>query len=88
MWPQRWVGGDAGPRSVATRSGAPCGTFVSPLSYPLSETGLIIGVWFLIGIAVLIYLYARHASRLPEMRQVFADEPVTATAVATPGEGA
>jgi hypothetical protein len=29
-----------------------------------------------IGLAVLIYLYARHRSRLPEMQQVFADEPV------------
>jgi hypothetical protein len=29
---------------------------------------------------VLIYLYARHSSRLPEMRQVFADEPATAAA--------
>jgi amino acid transporter len=54
--------------------------FVSPLSYPISETGLIIGVWFLIGLGVLIYLYARHPARLPEMRQVFADEPVTAAA--------
>jgi hypothetical protein len=61
--------------------------FVSPLTYPISETGLITGVWFLIGLAVLIYLYARHASRLPEMRQVFADEPVADTA-ATPAEGA
>jgi amino acid transporter len=61
--------------------------FVSPLSYPDSEVGLIIGVWFLIGLAVLIYLYARHASRLPEMQQVFADEPVAATE-ATPAEGA
>ena len=58
--------------------------FVSPLTYPISETGLIIGIWLLIGLAVLIYLYARHASRLPEMSQVFADEPVAAT----PGEGA
>jgi hypothetical protein len=54
--------------------------FVSPLSYPDSEVGLIIGIWFLIGLGVLTYLYARHASRLPEMRQVFADEPVTAAA--------
>jgi hypothetical protein len=26
--------------------------------------------------AVLLYLYARHSSRLPEMKRVFADEPV------------
>jgi amino acid transporter len=50
--------------------------FVAPLSYPSSDTGLVIGVWFLIGIAVLLYLYARHPSRLPEMKRVFADEPL------------
>jgi hypothetical protein len=52
--------------------------FVAPLSYPISETGAIISGWYLIGLAVLIYLYARHPARLPEMRRVFADEPVTA----------
>jgi amino acid transporter len=59
--------------------------FVTPLSYPASETGLIIGIWFVIGLAVLAYLYARHPERLPEMKKVFSDdvppEPV-------PGEGA
>ena len=49
--------------------------FVTPLTYPSSETGLVIGVWYLIGIAVLGYLYVRHPARLPEMRRVFADEP-------------
>jgi hypothetical protein len=60
--------------------------FVSPLSYPVSETGLIIGVWYIIGLGVLIYLYARHSSRLPEMQQVFADEPAAATAGSLPGQ--
>jgi hypothetical protein len=32
--------------------------------------------WFLIGVAVLLYLYARHPGRLPEMKRVFADEPL------------
>jgi hypothetical protein len=42
-----------------------------------------------IGLVVLIYLYARHPSRLPEMRQVFADEPVAAAAGSVPSpEGA
>jgi hypothetical protein len=50
--------------------------FVSPLAYPVSETGLVIGIWYIIGLVVLIYLYARHPSRLPEMRQVFADADV------------
>jgi amino acid transporter len=60
--------------------------FVSPLTYPISETGLIIGIWYVIGIAVLIYLYSRHASRLPEMRQVFADEPVNVAAGSPAGQ--
>jgi amino acid transporter len=58
--------------------------FVTPLSYPASETGLIIGSWFVIGLGVLAYLCARHPERLPEMKKVFADdappasgEPVT-----------
>jgi amino acid transporter len=49
--------------------------FVSPLTYPVSETGLIIGTWYIIGVIALVYLYVRHASRLPLMQQVFADEP-------------
>ena len=57
--------------------------FVTPLSYPSSEAGLAIGIWYLIGIVVLIYLYARHPERLPEMKRVFADEPEPAAQPAT-----
>jgi hypothetical protein len=39
-----------------------------------------------IGLVVLIYLYARHPARLPEMRQVFSDEPVAATAGSVAGQ--
>ena len=49
--------------------------FVTPLSYPSSETGLAIGIWYVIGLVVLVYLYVRHPERLPEMKRVFADEP-------------
>lgn len=49
--------------------------FVTPLTYPSSKAGLVIGVWYLIGLAVLGYLSMRHPARLPEMRRVFADEP-------------
>jgi amino acid transporter len=52
--------------------------FVEPLHYPSSLTGLIIAIWFVLGIGALIYLYARHPERLPEMRRVFADEPAGA----------
>ncbi|WP_405163104.1 APC family permease [Nocardia sp. NBC_01499] len=49
--------------------------FVTPLTYPSSQAGLVIGVWYLIGVAVLVYLYRRHPARLSEMRRVFVDEP-------------
>ena len=52
--------------------------FAAPLSYPSSETGLAIGISYLIGIAVLLCLCTRHPSRLPEMKRVFADEPAGA----------
>ncbi|WP_225728223.1 MULTISPECIES: APC family permease [unclassified Nocardia] len=48
--------------------------FVTPLTYPSSAAGLIIGIWYLIGILVLGYLRVRHPERLPQMRRVFADE--------------
>jgi amino acid transporter len=63
--------------------------FVSPLSYPISETGLIIGIWFAIGVVVLIYLYVRHPARLPKMQQVFSDDAMPAAAGSPVGrEGA
>jgi hypothetical protein len=60
--------------------------FVSPLSYPISETGLIIGIWFAIGVVVLIYLYVRHPARLPKMQQVFSDDTVPAGAGSPVGQ--
>ena len=61
--------------------------FVTPLSYPSSETGLIIGIWFIIGLVVLAYLYARHPERLPEMKRIYADDalPPTSERVASGG---
>lgn len=60
--------------------------FVTPLTYPASETGLAIGIWYLIGLAVLGYLYARHRERLPEMKQVFADDGRPASEPVATGE--
>jgi hypothetical protein len=53
--------------------------FVTPLSYPASEAGLAIGIWYVIGLVVLAYLYARHPERLPEMKRVFADDALPPT---------
>jgi amino acid transporter len=56
-------------------------TFVTPLSYPASEAGLAIGIWYAIGLIVLAYLHLRHPERLPEMKRVFADDlPIQPTA--------
>ena len=57
--------------------------FVTPLSYPSSEAGLAIGIWYVLGLLVLAYLYARHPERLPEMKRVFADEPEPAAETVT-----
>jgi amino acid transporter len=62
--------------------------FVTPLAYPSSLTGPIIGVWFVIGLVVLAYLYARHPERLPEMKRVFADDGLPATDEPVPSGGA
>ena len=51
--------------------------FVAPPSYPASKTGLVISVWFLIGLGALIYLYVRHPERLPEMKRVFSDDELS-----------
>ncbi|HXW43523.1 MAG TPA: APC family permease [Streptosporangiaceae bacterium] len=45
--------------------------FVSPLPYPISEAGLAVGIWFLIGLGYLGYLLARHPRRISEMGEVF-----------------
>jgi hypothetical protein len=60
--------------------------FFPPLSYPVSETGLIIGSWYAIGVVVLIYLYVRRPSRLLKMQQVFSDAAVPAAAGSLAGQ--
>ncbi len=47
---------------------------MTPLSYPASEAGLAIGIWYVVGLIVLAYLYTRHPERLPEMKRVFSDD--------------
>ena len=45
--------------------------FVSPLPYPLSMAGIIVGIWFFIGIVYLGYLLACHPTRVKDMGKVF-----------------
>ena len=45
-----------------------------------------IGIWYLIGLAVLIYLYVRHPARLPKMQQVFSDDMAPTAAGSMAGQ--
>jgi amino acid transporter len=50
--------------------------FVSPLPWPLSSAGIAIGVWTLIGLIYLAYLYRAHPQRLQDTKKVFLEEEV------------
>ncbi len=50
--------------------------FVSPLPYPLSLAAVIIAVWYGIGLAYLIYIYARAPRRLDDMKRAFTEDDV------------
>lgn len=45
--------------------------FVSPLPYPISQAGLVVGIWFAIGIIYLAYLLRRHPACIHDMDKVF-----------------
>jgi amino acid transporter len=45
--------------------------FVSPLPYPLSLAGIVVVVWFVIGLFYLGYLLKRHPERVNKMSEVF-----------------
>lgn len=45
--------------------------FVSPLTYPLSLAGIIIGAWYGIGVVLLIYFSVRHPERIRDTAKVF-----------------
>ena len=45
--------------------------FVSPLPYPISYAGLVVGIWFLIGLIYLAYLLRRYPERVRDMDKVF-----------------
>jgi amino acid transporter len=48
--------------------------WVSPLPYPLNRAGLVVGIWFAIGIVFLIYLQAKHPERIRETGRIFLDD--------------
>lgn len=51
----------------------PGASFISPLSPPLSYMGPAVGVWMLIGVIYLIYLYGRDRQRVAAVGQIHLD---------------
>jgi amino acid transporter len=47
--------------------------FVTPLPYPISLCGPILGVWYFLGVIYLAYLLARHPERLEETTRIFVE---------------
>jgi amino acid transporter len=45
--------------------------FVSPLPYPINRAGIVVVIWFAIGIIYLAYLWVAHRDRVTEMSAVF-----------------
>jgi amino acid transporter len=54
-------------------AGIPAFNFISPLTTPLSYMGPAVGVWMVIGLIYLIFLYARHPQRVTEVGLVHLD---------------
>jgi amino acid transporter len=67
-----------------TAAGITVFSFVSPLPAPLSYAGPVIGVWFVVGVIYMIYLYRVEPSRLEATKLVFTQEgdPLQPTPVA------
>jgi amino acid transporter len=58
-----------------TAAGLPVFSFVTELSPPISYAGPAVGVWMLLGIGYVIWLYRRHPRRVTEVARVHLDEP-------------
>ncbi len=59
-----------------TSAGIRAFSFVAPLTAPSSYMGPGVAGWMIVGVAYLLYLYARHPSRVTEVGLVHLDEPV------------
>jgi amino acid transporter len=58
-------------------------SFISPLTYPLSLAGIVIGVWYALGVVLVIYFALRHPRRIADTAKVFMEEDDAAEALST-----
>jgi amino acid transporter len=63
-------------------AGVPVFKFIPQLTSPLSYAGLVAGIWMLVGLAYMIYLYNRNPQRVADTGKVFLDEGAPSTAPA------
>jgi amino acid transporter len=59
--------------ALLTSAGIPVFSFVSPLTAPVSYAGPIVGVWMVIGVGYLGYLWVRHRQRVVDTGLVHLD---------------
>ena len=58
-----------------TAAGIKVFSFVAPLSAPVSYMGPAVGVWMILGVIYLIYLYRTTPNRVTEVGLVHLDDP-------------
>lgn len=56
-------------------------SFISPLTYPLSLAGIVIGVWYALGVVLVIYFALRHPRRIADTAKVFMEDEDAAEAL-------
>lgn len=61
---------------VAIGVGGSIFDFIRPLPYPFSVVGPVVGIWYLIGVLHLVYLYAQAPERVRDTARVFIEEEV------------
>jgi amino acid transporter len=59
--------------ALLTAAGIPAFSFVTKLSTPISFAGPIVGVWMLLGVVYLAYLWSRHRQRVIDTGLVHLD---------------
>jgi amino acid transporter len=59
-----------------TAAGLPVFSFISKLPPPISYAGPAVGVWMVLGIIALFYLYSRHPERVGRVSHVHLDDPI------------
>jgi hypothetical protein len=54
-----------------TAVGIPAFSFINRLAYPLSWAGIVVAVWYVLGVIYLLYLQARAPERVRDTARVF-----------------